>query len=163
MRIGIDFDRVLFDTDSFNKYLKQNLDGLKHVETPPYNEHGVYSPKIHAEMCGIDVEKIYAAMKDLRQFVYEDVEVLEELDHELVLVTRGQKEMQERKIEGAEIADKFDDVFIVEKGSKDVGNIGFLIDDQKKEIEKAGLPGFEFDREEHSLDEALRRARRHET
>jgi hypothetical protein len=37
VRIGLDFDRVLFDTDSFNKYLKENVEGLKHVEASPYN------------------------------------------------------------------------------------------------------------------------------
>ncbi|MFB6100616.1 MAG: hypothetical protein ABEK16_05070 [Candidatus Nanohalobium sp.] len=163
MRIGIDFDRVIFDTDSFNEYLKEEVEGLEHVETSPYNEHGVYSPEIHAEICGIDVERIYDAMEELGGFVYDDISDISSTDHELVLITRGQKYYQKKKIEGAGVEDKFDKTIVVEKGSKDVADIDFLIDDQKREIEKAGVPGFEFDREKHSLSDALEEAEKHET
>lgn len=134
---------------------------MEHVDSAPYNEHGVYSPEMHAEMCDIDVEDIYSAMTDLERFVYEDIGELDDTDHELILVTRGQKEFQEKKVEGAQVEEKFDKVFIVEKGSKDVGEIDFLIDDQRREIEEADLPGFEFDREQHSLSDALKEAKNH--
>jgi hypothetical protein len=153
---------VIFDTDRFNDHLKEEVEGLEHVESSPYNEHGVYSPKMHTEMCGIDVQRIYNAMEDLKEFVYEDASDIDSTDHELVLVTRGQKDYQKKKIEGAGIEEKFDKIVIIEKGSKDVADIDFLIDDQKGEIEKAELPGFEFDREHHSLSDALKEAERHE-
>ena len=161
MRIGIDFDRVLFDTDKFNKYLKDAVDGLEHVESSPYNEHGVYSPKIHAEMCGIEAEDIYDEMNNLERFLFDNLDELRETEHDLILVTRGHKEFQKRKIEGASIKDMFEKAIVVEEGSKDVADIDFLIDDQKKEIEEAGVPGFEFDKDKHSLKEALEEAERH--
>jgi hypothetical protein len=161
MKIGIDFDRVLFDTDSFNEYLKDAVDGLEHVDTAPYNEHGVYSPEMHAELCGIDVEKIFKAMEDLDRFLYSDISQLGDTDHEVVIVTRGEKKFQERKIEATEAQKFVDNVVIVEKGSKDVAEIEFLVDDQKGEIEKADMPGFEFGREKHSLKDALKEAEDH--
>jgi|APHM01.1.fsa_nt_gi hypothetical protein len=163
MRIGLDFDRVLFKTDKFDEYLKKEVDGLEHVDASPYNEHGVYSPKIHAELCGIDVEKIYSAMRELERFLYEDVEILEDTGHEVVIVTRGEYEFQKRKIEGAGADQLVEDVFIVEKGPKNVGDIDFLIDDRKKELEKAEVPGFELDRQIHSLKDGLEEAEEHAT
>jgi hypothetical protein len=161
VRIGVDFDRVLFDTDSFNEYLKEEVEELIHVETRPYNEHGVYSPEMHADLCGIDPEKIYEALTNLDQFVYDDMDVLFDSEHEIIVVTRGEIEFQKAKVEATEIAEKAEDVVIVEKGSKDVKEIDFLIDDQKREIEEAWLPGFEFDRERHSLEDALKEVDKH--
>jgi hypothetical protein len=161
MRIGIDFDRVIFDTDSFNDYLKEEVEGLEHVDASPYNEHENYSPEIHAELCGIEVEKIYEKVDDLDRFLLINPEELEDTEHEIILVTRGEIEFQKAKIGATSVPEKMDDVFIVEKGSKDVGGIDFLIDDQKREIEEAEIPGFEFDHEKHSLMEALEEAERH--
>jgi len=163
MRIGVDFDRVLFKTDKFNEYLKDDVEGLEHVDASPYNEHGVYDPEIHAELCGIEVEKIYSVMQNLERFLYSDVDELENSEHEIILVSRGSREFQMHKIEGSE-ADQFvDKIFIVEKGPKNVGEIDFLIDDRKKELEDAEVPGFELDREIHSLKDGLKEAEKHET
>ncbi len=161
MRIGVDFDRVLFDTDSFNHYLKESVEGLREIESSPYNDHGVYSPEIHAELCVIEVGKIYEAIRNLERFVYSDADILDEIDHEIVLITRGQKNFQEKKIEASGVKEKVDQVVIVEEGSKDLANIDFLIDDRKKEIEEAEIPGFEFDRTQHSLQEAFKEAEKH--
>jgi hypothetical protein len=163
VKIGLDFDRVLFDTDSFNEYLKGEVKDLKHVDSSPYNEHGVYSPKIHAELCGIDVEDIYEKMTDLEKFLDSDISVLESFDHEFVIVTRGESEFQKRKVEGSGANKYVEDVIVVEKGSKDVVGIDFLIDDRKKELEQANLPGFEFNRQKHDLKQAIEEAERHET
>ena len=162
MKIGLDFDRVLFDTDRFNEYLKEEVEGLEHVDSSPYNDHGVYSPKIHAELCGIDVERIYRAMEDLERFLYDDIFDLEEFDHSFVIVTRGESEFQRRKVESSGADKHVEDVIIVEKGSKDVVEIDFLIDDRKKELEQANLPGFEFNREKHTLRQAIEEAGHHE-
>lgn len=161
MRIGIDFDRVLFKTDEFKEYLNNQVEGLEHVEASPYNEHGVYSPEIHAELLDIDEGEIYNAIKDLERFTYEDISELEGVEHEIILVTRGLSKFQEAKIEASGVKNLVDDIIIIEKGSKEVANIDFLIDDQKKEIEESKLPGFVIDREKHSLKEALEEAERH--
>ncbi|QGA81018.1 hypothetical protein [Candidatus Nanohalobium constans] len=162
MKIGVDFDRVLFKTDDFNKHLKQEVEGLEHVDSSPTNDHGVYSPEIHAELCGIDVEEIYKVMENLEKFLYDDLDVLQSSEHEILIVSRGETEFQKRKIEGSGADEYADRVVVVEKGSKEVEDIDFLIDDRKKELEDADLPGFEFDREIHSLRDALEEAEKHE-
>lgn len=161
MKIGIDFDRVLFDTERFNNYLKKEVEGLEHVEASPYNENENYSPEIHAELCGIEVEKIYEKIEDLERFLLIDTEELKNTEHKIVVVTRGEIKFQKAKIKASGVPEKVDNIFIVEKGSKDVGGIDFLIDDQKREIEEAGLPGFEFEHKKNSLKEALEEAERH--
>lgn len=163
MRIGVDFDRVLFKTNEFNEYLKEEVDGLRHVDASPYNEHGVYDPEIHAELCDIDVKDIYKAMTDLEKFLYDDIGILKDLSHQAVIVSRGDSKFQKHKIKGSGADEFVEDVIVVEKGSKNVGNIDFLIDDRKKELEDAGIPGFELDREIHGLKDGLDEAEKHET
>ncbi len=160
LKIGIDFDRVLFDTDSFNEYLKQNVEGLHHVDTPPEDENGNYDPEVHAEMCGIDVEDIYAAVEGLSQFLFDDVGELERLEGEKVIVSRGRKEFQRKKIENSGADELVDDVIVVEEGSKDVAGIEFLIDDSPEEIDRAMIPGFVFSREDYGLKEVVERVNR---
>ncbi|MFB6204548.1 MAG: hypothetical protein ABEJ75_02800 [Candidatus Nanohaloarchaea archaeon] len=154
MIVGIDFDRVLFDTDSFNKYLEDET-GLHHVEGDVHDKNGNYDPGKHAELCGIDVEEIYSAMEDLERFLYDDVEKLQQLDS-AVIVTRGAKKFQERKIESSGVLKYVPEYIIVESGSKDVG-IDFLVDDWEKEIERAGVPGMLFDREKHDMRDVIER------
>lgn len=155
MRIGLDFDRVLFKTDEFNEYLKEES-GLHHVEADVYDDEGCYSPEKHAEASGVELQKVYEALDDLSEFLYEDVEKLEEIgDHELVIVTRGEERFQRAKIE-ASGADKFvEKIFVVQSEAKDVGNIDFLVDDREKEINRAGMPGMVLDRKKHSLDHLI--------
>jgi hypothetical protein len=155
VRIGLDFDRVLFDTDSFNKYLKENVEGLKHVEASPYNENEVYSPEIHAELCGIPVERIYEAISDTSQFLYPDVKVLSDLDDEVIIVSRGEKEFQKAKIENSGILEYVDEFYVIEKGSKDQVDIDILVDDTLSETERANIPTVLFKREEDDLNDAI--------
>lgn len=160
MRIGIDFDRVLFKTDEFNDYLK-NEAGLQHVEEDIYDENGCYSPEKHAEASGIDVEKIYVAMKDLNTFLYPDIDQLNQLkpEHELVIVTRGEKKFQSTKVKNSGAQRLLDELYIVQKGTKDVGDIDFLVDDRKKEIMDVKVPGMIFDREKHEAKDIIERIR----
>ena len=156
MRIGFDFDRVLFDTDSFNKYLKEET-GLHHVDADVYDEHGCYSPEKHAEACGIDVEEVYGAMEDLNQFLFSDVDELRKLrnGHELVIVTRGEEKNQRLKVKNSGAQRLFDQLFIVQEGSKDVGQIDFLVDDREEEIKRVNMPGMVFDREKHGIKDVI--------
>lgn len=153
MRVGIDFDRVLFDTDAFNEYLKEKA-GLRHVDADVYDEHGNYDPAKHAEACGVPVEKVYDAMNDLEQFLFDDVELLEKLD-DVVIVTRGEKGFQERKIHATSVLEYVDDFFVIEDGVKDVDDIEFLVDDREEEIERSGVPGMVFDRERHGIEDLI--------
>lgn len=155
MRIGIDFDRVLFDTDSFNKYLKENVEGLKHVEASPYNENEVYSPEIHAELCGIPVERIYEAISDTSQFLYPDTKLLSEVEEDVVVVSRGEKKFQKAKIENSGVLEYVDDFYVIENGSKDKIDIDILIDDTLSETERVKVPSILFKREEKDLNDAI--------
>ncbi|MFB6159003.1 MAG: hypothetical protein ABEJ95_05100 [Candidatus Nanohalobium sp.] len=161
MKIGIDFDRVLFDTDSFNKYLKKHT-GLHHVESDVYDRNGNYSPEKHAEACGIDVEEVYRTAENAQKFIYSDIEELEKLKpkHRLVLVTRGEQKLQEKKMEKTQVKQLFNEVHIIQEGSKDVDGIEFLVDDRKKEIEDAELPGMKFNREKHTAEDIVKQVRK---
>lgn len=156
MRIGFDFDRVLFDTDSFNEYLKEET-GLHHVDANVYDEHSCYSPEKHAEACGIDVQEVYEAMRNLNQFLFNDVDELRKLrnDHELVIVTRGEEKNQRLKVKNSGAQRLFDQLFIVQEGSKSVGQIDFLVDDREEEIERVDVPGMVFDREKHGIKDVI--------
>ncbi|WEL19576.1 hypothetical protein [Candidatus Nanohalococcus occultus] len=155
MRIGIDFDRVIFDTENFDEYFKNNT-GLYHVEESVYDSNGNYSPEKHAEKCGINVETVYNALSDLSNFLYEDIRNLSELEgHQLVLVTRGRERFQEKKVEASGAKKLVDSVEYIESGSKDEAGIDVLIDDREAEIERAEVPGFVFDRQNHDAEDII--------
>lgn len=155
MRIGIDFDRVLFDTDAFNEYMKQEVDGLHHVDEEPVDENGNYDPGRHAELSGIDVEEVYSALDDLERFLFDDVHELEELEGEKVIVSRGNREFQMMKIRRSGVEKFVDEVVIVEDGSKNVAGIDFLVDDRVEEIDEAMVPGFIFNRDHHTISDLV--------
>lgn len=155
MKIGFDFDRVLFDTDRFNQYMKENVEGLEHVDASPYNENEVYSPEIHAELCGIPVERIYDAISDTSEFLYADVEMLEDIDAEVVIVSRGEKEFQKAKIQNSGVLKHVDDFYVIEKGAKDQVDIDVLIDDTLSETERVGIPSILFKREDQTLEDVI--------
>ena len=164
MRLGVDFDRVLFNTDEFNRHL-ENETGLHHVDEDVYDEDGCYSPEKHAEACGIDVEDVYATMRNLNQFLYSDVDKLKELkpEHELVIVTRGEEKIQKKKVKNSGAERLFDEVFVVQGASKDIVDIDFLIDDRKEEIKSTSIPGMVFDRDEHGAEDIVEQVRELET
>ncbi len=158
MKIGIDFDRVLFDTDSFNKYLRENVEGLHHVETPPRDENGCYDPEKHAKLCGLDKDAVYQVLDErLEEFLYEDIEKLEQLsdDVEKIIVTRGKEKFQRQKVENSGALKYMDGLKTLETGSKQVEGIDFLVDDRKKEIERVNIPGFVFNREKHGIEDVI--------
>lgn len=157
MIIGVDFDRVLFDTVRFNKELKEAT-GLHHVDGDVYDEDGNYSPSKHAELCGVDPEKVYDFLEEgLEEYLYEDIDLLKDTEHEVWIVTRGEEKFQRAKIENCGIEDFFDRVKVVENGSKDVG-VDFLIDDRNEELERVDVPGFRLERSKNSLEDALKEA-----
>lgn len=160
MKIGLDFDRVLFKTDEFNEYLEEET-GLHHVDADVYNSEGCYSPKKHAEACGIDVEKIYEAIDSISRFLYPDVDELRKLkpEHEIVIITRGEEKFQKKKVKASGAHRLFDQLFIVQNAPKNVRGLDFLVDDREEEIERSGLPGIVFDREKHSMSDVIEEVR----
>ncbi len=155
MRIGLDFDRVLFDTDSFDDFYK-DVEGLYHVESPAPVKHGVYDPEMHAEICGIPKERIWKVFEhDLSQFLYDDIELLDELDHELIIVTRGHEKFQKLKIEASGITEKVKEIIVVQKRSKDSADIDLLVDDSEEEVERVDIPSIKIKRPEEGLEKVL--------
>ncbi len=155
MRIGIDFDRVLFDTDRFDEYYKEKS-GLRHVEEDVYDEKGNYSPFKHADICNIDPEEVFNILEDLEKFLYDDIKLLEDLEnHELIIVTRGNERFQMKKVRASN-AEKFvDDVIVVEKGSKDEADIDILADDRKKELENSDAIGVRIQRPKEGIEKLV--------
>ncbi len=152
MKIGIDFDRVLFRTGDFKDFLDDRIDGF--IET--YPEKGVYDPELHAKNLGVSSGRILQALERSSDFMYGDLDKLEKLDrHELVLVTRGDIEFQKLKVKYSGILEYIDRVVIVNSGPKDQVDIDLLVDDRKSEIDRVDVEGFQFDREEHSLEDVV--------
>jgi hypothetical protein len=160
VRIGLDFDRVLFDTDSFDDYYKAHVEGLYHVEEPAPVKHGVYDPEMHAELCEIPKERIWKVFEhDLSQFLYDDIDLLDELDHELVIVTRGHEKFQRLKAEASKITEKVEEVIVVQEQSKDSVNIDLLVDDSEEEIERVEIPSIKVERPEEGLEKVLEKVK----
>lgn len=163
MKIGIDFDRVLFDTDNFDDYYKKET-GLYNVETDVYDENGNYSPIKHADECGIPLESVWNAIDNLERFLYNDIDKLEEVScHELIIVTRGFEEFQRKKIIASGILDFVDSFEVITSGSKDQADIDILVDDRKEEIERVSIPGIRLDRSENGLEKVVKKVKSLET
>jgi FMN phosphatase YigB (HAD superfamily) len=156
MILGIDFDRVLFDTDSFNDAMEEDIEGFHHTVEEPFDQNGNYSPEKHAEILGIPPEKIYqGAAEKAEEFLYPDVERLEELSCDVVIVSRGESRFQETKIENSGIMEHVNGFVVIESGSKDLDEIDLLVDDREKELEKVSIPTFRFDREKHGIEDVI--------
>lgn len=153
MKIGLDFDRVLFNTDRFKKYLFKEIEGFD--ETYPQACKKVYRPEKHAEILGIEPGKIREVLDEAERFVYPDIEQLEKFpeDIQTIIVSRGDKKFQNIKIEKSGALEYVDGVFILHDKPKDFVDIDCLVDDRKEELENIEVPGFHFDRERHGLDD----------
>lgn len=153
MRIGIDFDRVLFRTGDFKQFLDDRIDGF--LDTYP---EGNYDPREHADELGIKMEDLMEVLEHADEFTYDDVPELGKLeDHTLVLVTRGDPVFQKEKVERSGVKQYFDEIVIVTDGAKSVADIDFLVDDWDREIERADCPGMLFDRDTHGIEDILER------
>lgn len=157
MIVGFDFDRVLFKTSKFKELLDEEVPGfLEH-----YPDEGNYDPKVHAENIGVDVEEIFEVLKNSSDFLYGDINRLEDLreNHRLIIVTRGDPYFQERKIVDSGILEHVDGYFIVQDEDKDEINIDFLVDDREKELEDVNIPGFLMNRGEDDLSDVIEAVR----
>lgn len=157
MIIGLDFDRVLFKTDEFKEFLDSEIPGF----LDEYPQEGNYDPEMHAENLEVDVKEIFKALEHSEDFLYEDVERLEELrdDFQLMIVSRGDPYFQEKKIVDSGVLEHVDGYFIVRDEDKDEANIDFLIDDREEEIQRVSVPGYVLDRGKNSLEEVIKSVR----
>lgn len=166
MRIGVDFDRVLFDTEEFKQYLEEEIPGF--LDTYGLATGEGYNPESHAEIMGIDPDRIYDTLEyEEGRFLYEDVEELDRWagEHEVVIISRGDLEFQSRKIENAELGLEY---FIVTgkacENEKQLGPetlhpeedpLDFLVDDRDYEHSNFDGPGYLFQRPDDSLEDVM--------
>jgi len=144
VKIGVDFDRVLFDTDGFKKNLTEKFPEFNET----YNQakkDSYYNLEKHARLLGVEEEKLLAEMRKCEEYLYSDVKKLEKLKdkHELLIVTRGDPVVQKEKLEYSGALEYFNGYEIVTDGSKDVRGIDFLVDDWKEECDCSSC-GFNF-------------------
>lgn len=153
MKVGIDFDRVLFKTDKFKEEVL--FEEIKGFEETYSQIDGIYSPRKHAEILEIPVKDILQILEKASDYLYEDVELIKQSEHEFVIVTRGDPVFQEEKLEHSGILNLVKDHKIVQEEDKDVKDIDILVDDLKSEIENADIKGYHFERPEDSIQSLL--------
>lgn len=166
MRIGVDFDRVLFDTEEFKQYLENEIPEF--LDTYGLATGEGYDPEKHAEIMGIPKETIYNTLDyEGGRFSYEDVGELERWadEHEIVIISRGDPEFQSTKIENAELAFPYHIVTGKAKDNpKQLGGgtlhpeeepIDFLVDDRDYEHENFEGPGYHFQRSKDQLSDVV--------
>lgn len=160
MKIGIDFDRVLFKTEDFKQHLFNEFEEFEETYEKAV-KNGFYEPQKHAELMNTTVGKIFQELQNTSKFLYEDVGKIQKLrdSFEVVIVSRGDPVFQRGKIVDSGVRKYIDDYFIVQEKPKDTVEIDFLVDDREKELERVDVPGFLFDREKHSVDDIIRKVK----
>ncbi|MFB6144210.1 MAG: hypothetical protein ABEJ98_02765 [Candidatus Nanohaloarchaea archaeon] len=153
MKIGIDFDRVLFNTERFKKHLEEQIPGFSRTYDRA-REDGVYNPARHADILGVEVAKIFQEIENAKNFLYPDVEELESVDEEVIIVSRGDPEFQAMKIEESGVLEHLDGYTVVQEEDKQVEGIQALIDDREVELDRVDVPGYLFSRQRDTLEDA---------
>lgn len=159
MKIGIDFDRVLFDTDGFKEELETIFSGFSEKYEVACNPN--YDFKKHAELLGVSEQDILAELENTRNFLYKDVKLLAKLwdDHEIIIVSRGNPVFQEKKIESSGALEFVHGYVIVQEEDKDIVELDLLVDDRKKELERANVEGMLFRREDNTIEDIVEKVR----
>ena len=152
MKIGVDFDRVLFDTNSFKRHLEEKLPGFSETYEIA-RENNLYNPDKHADILGVEVEQIFEEIESAKNFLYSDVKALEDIEHEIIIVSRGDQEFQGLKIQESGVLEYVDGFEVVEDGKKQVRGIDALVDDREEELSQVEVPGYLFNRKENNLDD----------
>jgi hypothetical protein len=140
LRIGLDFDHVLFDTEKFKKHLFDEIEGFDESYGEARDDRGVYSPSKHAELLGVSPAKLMDAVGYASRCLYPDVQDLERIEHELWIVSRGEKTFQAEKIRKSGVLEHVDGFTVVvdERKDEDTG-IEALVDDREEELERTEL------------------------
>lgn len=148
MRIGIDFDRTIFDTDGFKQKLEEDFPGFSESYRDA-KKNGVYRPGEHAERLGVDLQELFDGFRQAEAFIYDDTDVLaryQDSGIKLFLVSRGDKEFQRIKIKSTGVSELFDRTAIIsrpiEEAPKDsVIDMDLMVDDRREELEALDIPG----------------------
>ena len=154
MAVGFDFDRVLFEPKKLKKKLQEEFPEFEKT----YGEFRdrVYHFREHCESMGVDPDRFLDRVEELSKgCLYPDVEKVQELDREVVIVTRGEPMLQQAKIEGSGAMEYFDSYIIVEDMSKDIWEIEALVDDLEEELVDFSGVKVLFDRESMDLSDAV--------
>ncbi len=152
MKIYLDFDRTLFNTNAFldeiykivNKYdISKNIFDKSKLK--------LKDKGFNIKLILQEVEKefsfnhqIYEEMDNLIEnsciFLYNDVltflKKLKVKNYEVILLTKGNEEFQKKKIKASKISNYFDDIIITlkNKGDLDIDYQAIFVDDREKEL-----------------------------
>ncbi len=156
MKIYLDFDRTLFDTNTFLKEIyiilnKYNIPlDIFDEYKKRFNKMGYNCYKILQEMekkYFID-NKVYNELDNLIKndniFIYADVikflDYLKNNNFEIILLTKGNEEFQKMKIINSGISNYFTDIIITlkHKGELSIDYNAIFIDDNIKELRSIG-------------------------
>ncbi len=157
MKLGLDFDGVLFNS----KLLKKKLDEKYDCFRDSYQEHkdnclynSIYDYRSQCEEMGVNSKEFLKTVRDIsKNCLYDDIERLNDIDIEKIIITRGKRDFQRAKIEGSGIMEYVDDYRIVDGYySKNFEDIDILIDDTLDELYGFNGRKIHFDREEADLD-----------
>jgi hypothetical protein len=152
MIVGIDFDRVLFDTEAFKEELEAHHPGfLEHYDNNRY----LYQTKPGDDDIPVPVSELEATMSELQPYLIENVEALSKSDLTFVIVSRGPQWFQRKKISNSNITTYIPRYITVDTEPKDMTNIDYLIDDNQDELQRISIPSFHFKRQEHTVDTIL--------
>jgi|GEM_PF-490806 hypothetical protein len=168
MRVGVDFDRVLFNTEEFKDYLEEEIPGF--LDSYGLDTGQGYDPEQHAKIMDISPDEIYGTLNcGSSRFLYEDIGVLDDLEkehgHEVVIISRGDEEFQSTKIENAELNQ--DHCIVTGKSDENPKQLGentqhpdrdpieYLIDDREYEHENFRGEGFHLKRPDDSLEDVF--------
>lgn len=140
MKIGLDFDKTVFDTVGFIEEMPVEPDLFKKTFEKAYLS-GNYSVSKHVQHLaeeGVEVEEsqIREVFNSAPQYL--STKPLQDLgsSHEIYLVTRADaKGWQQKKIQAAGAEQYFRDIFIVYGNHrKDVPELDILVDDNPDEL-----------------------------
>ena len=148
----VDFDRTLFDTKSFldelyEILLEYNIPKEEFIKKS--NEMEEFNPFMILNLLKdkysfssslfVDIERL---IKKSMVFIYYDALVflrdIKKSNNTLILLTKGDMNFQNNKIDHSGIRNLFDKVIITseDKGNLDIDYHGIFIDDKKEELER---------------------------
>lgn len=155
MKIGFDFDGVLFNADK----LKKELDKCygNYFETyESYKVDGIYDFESHCEELGTSSADFLDKVQNLsKECLYSDVGEVRKLTGEKMIITRGPQKFQEAKIIGSEVLEYFDDYKVVQERSKNFPKLDVLIDDTVEELYNFSGRKIHFDRKFSSMSDIV--------
>lgn len=159
MKIGIDFDGVLFNTEKFKKKLFEEVPNFDETYEDAKGSSGFYSSSLHAEILDIPLNRILDSVGFASECLYSDLHLLKEIDEELWIVSRGDSEFQAEKIRQSGAVKFVEGFTVVQKRPKDAETgIDALVDDTKDELKRTDLQQsrlFHMKRPENSMQDVV--------